>query len=439
MTIVLSNVNFNSSATSQMFINATSNSFVIKANNSVFAMNSSGIYVGNAVVNSSGVYRDGSPVTSAQQFATGEIIIVSDLESQPSGTINTNFVYSKSEYSSFINQPTATSVDNFGFDLTLNSSGGGLRDIAFGNGIYVAVGEPVSSTPNVKRSTDGINWTTPTIPFSGNITLHSVEYANGLFMAIASNSSVTRCMTSTDGNSWTAKTNLVATGTTTLGGLFLAYGQGKFVCAYTTTGGSDDIRYTTDQGTTWTATSPTGYTNISDLKYFNDQFFVCAFSQGVQVSSNGSHYSNVSTLPNPPSTDPTNAIDYFNGKYILSSLYSLKSSSDLVTFKQIDALSTYNKAPGLSIVSNDSFCIRNFSSFKLVDLLPAGGNKSIPIATNNRFNRIKYLNNTYFGVGVLGSSNGIIAQANITPYNINTEFRLPAPNTLSGYTAYVKV
>ncbi len=81
-----------------------------------------------------------------------------------------------------------------------------LSDIAYGNGIYIAVnlgvisGTNIVSTNQYLRSTDGINWSTYTLP--NNTTNPSCVFGNGRFVVF--DGSVT--YVSTDGINWTSAT-----------------------------------------------------------------------------------------------------------------------------------------------------------------------------------------------------------------------------------------
>ncbi|MEQ8472614.1 MAG: LamG-like jellyroll fold domain-containing protein [Marinoscillum sp.] len=119
----------------------------------------------------------------------------------------------------------ATSPD--GISWTLRDSGGArlIRDVAFGNGLFVAV---TSFTPasgqtadRVLTSSDGINWTVGSATEAN--AWRAVTYGGGQFVAISS-SGTNRVMTSPDGENWT-----VASATEDNTWLGLAYGNGKLV------------------------------------------------------------------------------------------------------------------------------------------------------------------------------------------------------------------
>ena len=70
--------------------------------------------------------------------------------------------------------------------------------ITFGNGAFVTV----SNISTGLRSTDGITWTTATLPASFWL---QVAFGNGIFLAINESGSATNVATSTNGTTWTAR------------------------------------------------------------------------------------------------------------------------------------------------------------------------------------------------------------------------------------------
>jgi len=169
-----------------------------------------------------------------------------------------------------------------------------VRGIAYGNGVYVAVG----SQGLVMNSPDGVNWTIVNAGTSWNIT--DVTFGNNKFVAVGSDEG-SLCMTSTDGQNWNVVNygspigDIDATSVTYGNGLFVTvgqcgkawstdavtwhpssslsplssvtYGNGVFVAVGQDPTGAAAI-YTSANGTTWSAASipPGGY-------YFTDVTF----------------------------------------------------------------------------------------------------------------------------------------------------------------------
>lgn len=72
------------------------------------------------------------------------------------------------------------------------------RDVAYGNGRFVAVGALSSSTYNIMTSFDGTTWTGRVT--DSTLSLYGITFANGVFCALASDGIT---ITSTDGIAWT--------------------------------------------------------------------------------------------------------------------------------------------------------------------------------------------------------------------------------------------
>lgn len=77
-----------------------------------------------------------------------------------------------------------------------STSAGNLSSVAFGNNVFVAVGQGGIST-----SSNGVDWSIS--KKAGNPKLTSIEFANGLFLAI--DGSEKAVYNSLDGENWTKK------------------------------------------------------------------------------------------------------------------------------------------------------------------------------------------------------------------------------------------
>ncbi len=138
-----------------------------------------------------------------------------------------------------------------------------LTSAAYGNGRYVAVG----TVGGIFSSTDTVTWVNRTI--TGSQSLNSIIYANGKFVAVG-DSGATRY--STDGESWTA-------GTANTGNrmLSITYGKGLYVAV-----GENATLRTSPDGITWTTrttTPATGATRIFFSVSFTGNLFIIVGSQ----------------------------------------------------------------------------------------------------------------------------------------------------------------
>jgi gliding motility-associated-like protein len=151
-------------------------------------------------------------------------------------------------------------------DLTDGIVPRGLRSVAFGSGAFVAVAAnlAVGGTNAVIRSTDGVAWT----EHGGNaISLVSVTYGGGQFVAVGSNATTASqtVMTSTDGITWATQTahagiwHGVTYGRDANGnGLYVAVSNGadELVLPFT------QRVMTSPDGVTWTLQTTPTYPNV---------------------------------------------------------------------------------------------------------------------------------------------------------------------------------
>lgn len=82
----------------------------------------------------------------------------------------------------------------------------GISSIAYGNGIFVAVG---NTAGKCATSTDGINWTANNGIFDkvGNLSIHDISFINNTFYAYGNNG---KYLSSTDGINWILYNNLAS-------------------------------------------------------------------------------------------------------------------------------------------------------------------------------------------------------------------------------------
>lgn len=146
------------------------------------------------------------------------------------------------------------------------------KSVVFGAGIFVAV----SNGNDVMTSPDGFTWTRRTP--SSRINWWSVTYGGGQFVAVAGSGAGNRVMTSPDGITWTGRAASITaqwTGITFGNGLFVAVGYGDKVM-------------TSPDGITWTTRSAAGLgANWNDITYGNGTFVAVAQNGEVMRSANG--------------------------------------------------------------------------------------------------------------------------------------------------------
>ena len=179
-----------------------------------------------------------------------------------------------------------------------------VKDIAYGNGKFIAVGDPGSCL----SSTDGVIWTVvTTAPITDSLT--SITYGDGKFVAIRKDSAVAAY--SVDGINW-IQTTLPMSSTWNS----ITYGNGKFV-AIDLEGSS----ISSSDGITWTRGNSTGL--ISYIAYGNGKF--------VGVGDTVSSYSLdgvtwvTSTLPSLN----RQGIAYANGRFVTVTYNTNKAAYSL--------------------------------------------------------------------------------------------------------------
>jgi photosystem II stability/assembly factor-like uncharacterized protein len=137
-----------------------------------------------------------------------------------------------------------TSTDASTWNSRTTNTSQNIFGMAYGNGKYVIVG----SGGMANTSTDGITWGTPVTVVSGDTSLNSLAFGNGIFVATRS-TSTNQIVTSTDGVTWNAVT---LSGFSGNGAGTVFFGNGLFVVG----GSSNGYIATSTNGTSWTATQP---------------------------------------------------------------------------------------------------------------------------------------------------------------------------------------
>lgn len=143
-------------------------------------------------------------------------------------------------------------------------------DIAYGNGIWIAVGDN-GKYGYITTSTDGLSWTEPTIHTEVE-TIYSVTFGNGKFVAIGNGGYI---FTSEDGQNWNSlKIEALQPA------IFekIIYANGLFVtCGWQYTNSYIGCISTSADGAAWSEPFKTEYSKWYDIVYRNG-LFVCVGS-----------------------------------------------------------------------------------------------------------------------------------------------------------------
>jgi hypothetical protein len=195
-----------------------------------------------------------------------------------------------------------------------------LKSIAYGGGVYVAVGGTAGTASCVSSSDQAGTWIARTITALSTGYYSEVAYGAGTFVAVQNGG--TQTSYSTNGSSWTAGGALPASTTWAS----VAYGNGRFV-AMAVTGA---IAISVDFGVTWTsAPTATGTTTSilassltwAKVRYGQGLFFAVAQGTVGATSPDGINWT-VRTLPSS-----SNWTSLAFGNASATPLWSLISSS----------------------------------------------------------------------------------------------------------------
>src|SRR5688572_20635943 len=206
---------------------------------------------------------------------------------------------------------------NIGLDDSWESQVGAgsflVRDITFGNGLFVAV-TISGGTTHVLTSPDGESWTLQTTP---DAEWTSVVFGNGLFVACAQNTD-DRIMTSTDGITWTLVTvDLYAWQA-------IEYGNGIFVAI------GEDRAITSPDGVVWTLETTAANLGWNDIAY-GGGFFVAVASSGsdrVMRSSDGATWTLHSSADDTVSWE---SLTFGNGLFVAVAPRNFASNNLIMT------------------------------------------------------------------------------------------------------------
>ncbi|WOO41479.1 PKD domain-containing protein [Rubellicoccus peritrichatus] len=236
-----------------------------------------------------------------------------------------------------------TSSDGYNWTSQTTGETESLNDIAYGDGLFVAVG----NGGLIQYSSDASSWTTASAPTSEDIT--QIGFGGGVFIAI-SDSGVWR---STDGASWTNQFSEFDPSTGYGKPVHVLYHHGVFVMGFSSVG----IYYSTDLGLTWTQVDglPYAHNNHTDSLASNGDLLV-AFHRETNdtfvylISEDGINWTESPVTPfafSPgfESWDPVGDMTFGGGRFI-KTFYETTRATSLV---ESDSFFPSNLAPSVSI------------------------------------------------------------------------------------------
>ena len=175
-----------------------------------------------------------------------------------------------------------------------------INKVLYENNLWVAVGS-VAGYPVVLTSTDGVTWATK---YTGSslFPLNDVAYGNGKWIAVSHETQ--GYLTSTDGVTWT----LLHSSPTGVPNYKIAYHNNVWV-----TSTHDDVKYSTDDGATWTVSLPFAGYYFIDIRVDNQNFVVASEGGDIYTSTTGMSWKKIGFL-----NDTIGSIAVHNGTYVAS-------------------------------------------------------------------------------------------------------------------------
>jgi hypothetical protein len=192
-------------------------------------------------------------------------------------------------------------------DYNMAAVSGTWQGVAYGNGLWVAVGQAIGGNDIdgiIGVSTDGINWTTQRITQAAY--LQGVAYGNGLWVAVgfgySGTSSFSCTVTSTDGINWTTQSFSSM-------GRRIAYGNNLWITVRSMNG---YILKSANNGTSWTPIQLGGTAlDWNDVAYGEGRWVIVGKSGQTSTSTDGSGWSTLAA-----GTDDWQGVAYGNGSWV---------------------------------------------------------------------------------------------------------------------------
>jgi hypothetical protein len=176
------------------------------------------------------------------------------------------------------------------------------RRVAFGGGVYVAVGE----YGEILVSADGASWTSQLVGVRSH--LRSMARGNGSYVAVGD---ATGILKSLDGEQWMTRTALLAS--TTVSGI--TFGKGRFV-ATTRDGAAGKVLCSTN-GDDWQVVDPGTNDGLWAVTYANGKFVAAGARFRVLTSNDAKSWTNNYTGSNGFLTI-LNSVAYGSGTFVVA-------------------------------------------------------------------------------------------------------------------------
>ena len=169
-------------------------------------------------------------------------------------------------------------------ELYFNNNG--CIDIAYGNGLFVALSD-IYSNEMISTTTDGEEWKRQIVSMNNIWT--SICFGNDTFVAVGYNSDNFNCVAVYNGNEWITR----SASENSSKWVDVAYGDGKFVAvAEISTTSRKNIMVSVDNGHNWISVRSPISDNPKKILYGNGQFVILG-EKYILISSNGINWSPV--------------------------------------------------------------------------------------------------------------------------------------------------
>lgn len=283
--------------------------------------------------------------------------------------------------------------------------------LAYGNGMFVAVGKTSGSASVGASSTDGVSWTARTI---GDAL--AVTFAAGRFVAVGQ--SVAH--TSTDGITWATHTAPSKRWEA------VAYGAGLFVSV-----GSGGGASSSPDGVTWTLRTDDAFVSYC-IAFGNNRFVSLGWNSGSGVTSTDGIEWVTFTCPN---ISPR-GIAYGNGVFVaVGSGGAMTSTDGLIWISR--------PMPGVPVASASYQAVAFYSGRFIAVGSAATGNPVFAdspdgINWTQRFMPPGGYKAIIAGGGQIVAAGTAMQTAPMFPYNTATEFYVPAPLGVVGLKSWMK-
>lgn len=290
-----------------------------------------------------------------------------------------------------------------------------IRGVAYGNGMFVAVGSNSVPANAAASSTDGVAWTARVIPGPAE----AVTFGGGRFVAVGTNFAAT----STDGITWTARTMPAG------GWRSVAYGNGVYVAV-----GSGSNTATSPDGVTWTVRSgiPNG---IISITYGDGRF--CAVGVATAVTS----VDGIIWAPGSVPASQLLSVTWGVGGFVAVGAGS--GNQGVLAMTSPDGLTWTTRAipPG---VAGARYTAVTYYNGRYLAVGAASGQDSMfadspdGVTWTSRYMPPGAFNAVLAAGGLIVAAGSTLQTALMFPYNTATEFYVPAPLGVVGLKSWMK-